>query len=532
MKKVKLFVCSMMIIIMSLAMMACQNSSAATSEVKDSLTLPRSKDVGDINGHLYAGDMSAQGMVFDGLVDNTEDGISPALAESWDISDDGTVYTFHLRKNVSFTDGTPFNAEAVKLNFEAVQRNPERHSWIALSQKLKSVDVVDDHTVKLVLSEAYYPTLTELGLTRPYCIMSPATFINGETKDGVSFFVGTGAYKLTESVVNEFSKFESNVNYWGGAPKIKNVTFKVLPTGQTSQLALQNGEIDFLFSSYGDAMLDTETLKSLEGNKDYQVIYSDPCATRFLMVNASKPEAIIADKNIKEAVWYGINKEELCTEILSGLETPAESLFPTTTPYCDVKLQERKYDTSKAKKLIEASGWKMENGAEYYTKNGETLSIRLEYRTDVAGVKGMCEYIQSNLKDIGIGLELIGEEKSAYYDRRKTGDYDLLIDATWGVPYDPQSTMTAFSSSGSYLTATQNLENSQEMFEWISQALVSTDEVKRQELYTKVLNKIQDDACFIPLTNTQITVVAPTNLKNITFNQSQYEIPFEKMYFE
>lgn len=132
--------------------------------------------------------MLAQALVYEPLVMNTSDGTKPWLAESWDVSDDGTVYTFHLRNDVAFTDGEPFNAEAVKANIDAVQRNRERHAWIVLSNKIVSCDVVDEYTVNLVLSEAYYPTLTELGLTRPYRMMSPKSFIDGETKDGVAYF--------------------------------------------------------------------------------------------------------------------------------------------------------------------------------------------------------------------------------------------------------------------------------------------------------------------------------------------------------
>lgn len=531
MKRIRILIGCVLLMAMCMSLGACSSQdSGKTGEVKTTLTTARSKDIGDINGHLYAGDMAAQAMIFDTLVDNTADGPKPALAESWDISKDGSLYTFHLRKGVNFTDGQPFNAEAVKANIDAVQRNPAKHSWISLSKKIKSVDVVDDNTVNIVLSEPYYPILTELGLLRPYCMMSPATFINGETKDGVSSFVGTGPYKLTDHVQNQYATFISNDDYWGGAPKIKTVTFKVLPAGQTAQLALQNGEIDFLFCNYSDALLDVDTVQSLESDKNYQVVYSDPSATRFLMANASKPEKAIADKNVKQAIWYGINRDELCTEILSGSESPAQTLFPETTPYSDVKLKESQFNVASAKKLLETSGWKMENGAEYYTKNGEPLTLSLYYRSDVAGAKGICEYIQSNMKDIGIQLNLVGEEKNSIMDRRTSGDYDLLIDATWGVPYDPQSTMSAFSSS--YLTATQNLENSQEMYDWIQQALVSTDETNRQKLYTQVLEKIQDDACFIPLTYTKSTIVAPANLKGISFNQSQYEIPFEKMSFK
>src|SRR5690606_15717450 len=112
-----------------------------------------------------------QGIVYESLVENTAEGIRPLLAESWDISEDGTVYTFQLRQDVTFHDGEPFNAEAVKLNIEAVQRNSAKHAWIKLSTKIVSVQAPNEHTVELELSEPYYPALLELSMTRPYVFL-------------------------------------------------------------------------------------------------------------------------------------------------------------------------------------------------------------------------------------------------------------------------------------------------------------------------------------------------------------------------
>lgn len=223
-------------------------TESVNSQVQTELIYASAKDINDMNPHLYTGSMPAQGMVYESLVENTPDGIKPLLAESWDISEDGKTYTFHLRQDVKFHDGEPFNAEAVKQNIDAVLANAEKHAWIKLSTKITSVKVIDEHTVELTLSEAYYPALVELSMTRPYVFISPKDFKDGGTKDGVSGFHGTGPYKLTAHKVEENATFEANEDYWGGAPAIKKITSKVLPAGETTFLALQKGEINFVFT--------------------------------------------------------------------------------------------------------------------------------------------------------------------------------------------------------------------------------------------------------------------------------------------
>jgi len=521
---------------MCLSLAACESkpdnaeTSASTAQAaasaKNALTIAVEKDIGDINVHLYAGSMVAQGMVFEGLVENTADGVKPCLAENWTISDDGTVYTFHLRKDIKFTDGEAFNAQAVKANIDAVQANKERHKWIVLSNKIKSCDVVDDYTVNLILTDPYYPTLTELGLTRPYRMMSPASFKDGGTAAGVSYIAGTGAYKLGDHVVDQYAVFNANEDYWGGAPKIKTVTLKVMPSGQTTLLAFKNGEINFLFGTYSSAMIDPDALLSLEKDSKYQVKYSDPCSTRFLITN-SRSDRLISDKNIKQAVWYAIDRDEMCKSVFSGLETPAQTVFDKTAPYCNVELVSREFSLKTAKSLIEQSGWTLDSGSGYYKKNGQTLTLEFVYNSSVAMNKTLGEYIQGSLKKAGIEVTLTPVDSTTVQQVRSAGSYDLYLDSSWGRPYDPQSSLTALFAQGSYLNAVSQLACYGDLDKWVNAALVSTDAKQRQDDYTNVLKTLQEECCFIPLSYSRISIVADADLKNLAFSQTQYEVPFK-----
>ncbi len=519
-----------MVLVLSVGLTGCKGSGEdadTKGEKKTELIMPVSRDIADINVHLYAGDMLAQSMVFESLVVTTDEGIKPALAESWDISSDGTEYTFHLRDGVKFSDGTPFDAEAVKLNIMAVQNNSERHSWLALNTKIKSCDVIDEHTVKLTLKEAYYPVLSELALTRPYRMISPKAFIDGQTKDGIKEPIGTGPYVLSEHVEGQYAVFTANEEYWGGAPEIKKVTFKVMPAGETPLLAMQNGEINFMFATNTAGMVNAETLKLLSEDERFQVAYSNANSTRFMLAN-SNPKKYISDVNIKKAVWQAINREEMCKVVFADLEVPAYTVHNPKVPYCNIDLEKREYDVEAAKKLIEKSGWTYDEGKGRYMKDGKVLTLEIVYNGSKEINKTLCEFIQANLKEVGIEAKPVTADDSSYMNLRKTGQYDLFLDTSWGMPYEPVSTLTAMYSPTSYLTVSEYLPNSKRDQKLIDDALTSTDEGKRQEYYKTILESIHEDCPFIPLSYSRSVIVAEKGLKNVGFRQIQYELPFEQ----
>lgn len=510
-----------------------EDADSTNNEKKTELVYTTAKDINDMNPHLYAGSMSAEGMVYESLVENTEDGIKPLLAESWEISNDGKVYTFHLRKDVTFHDGEPFNAEAVKKNIEAVQSNASKHSWVKLSTKIVSCNVLDEHTVELILSEPYYPTLVELSMTRPYVFISPKNFINGETKDGVSGYNGTGPYGLTEHKVDQYAIFEANENYWGGAPRVKKITAKVLPAGETTFLALQKGEVNFVFTDdRGANSLDVEAMNKLVESGDYQIVRSQPMNTKMIVANSSKSDNPVHETAVRQAIWYSIDKETISKQIFNGTEPVANTLFSSNVNYANVGLEKRSYDLEKAKKILEGAGWVLENGSEVRTKDGNKLAMKLYYDVNSSSQKAQVEFIQNTIKKIGIQLEIIGEESSSIANRRSTGDYDLLFNQTWGLAYDPQSTIAAFTSKSAYYHTTSGITKADELYKKIEEVMVSMDEETRKSLYADILTIVHDEALFIPITNGSVTIVAPKSLQGISFKQTQYELPFERMYFE
>ncbi|WP_088091090.1 nickel ABC transporter substrate-binding protein [Bacillus sp. OV166] len=510
-----------------------EDNDSTNDKKKTEIVYASAKDINDMNPHFYTGSMPAQGMVYESLVENTESGIKPLLAESWEISEDGKVYTFHLRKDVKFHDGEQFNAEAVKKNINAVQNNAEKHAWIKLSTKIVNCNVVDEYTVELVLSEPYYPTLVELSMTRPYVFISPKDFINGETKDGVNGFNGTGPYILTEHKTDEYATFEANENYWGGSPEIKKITSKVLPAGETTLLALQKGEVNFVFTDdRGADSIDIEAMNQLVDSGDYQLVRSEAMNTKMIVANGSKSDNPVSETAVREAIWYSIDRETITKDILNATETVANTLFSPNVNYADVNLKKRGFNLEKAKEILEEAGWKLEDGADIRTKDSKKLAIRLYYDSNSSSQKTQAEFIQASVKEIGIQLELIGEESTSIANRRSTGDYDLLFNQTWGLAYDPQSTIAAFTSEASYLHTTSGIAKADELYKKIEEVMVSTDEETRKSLYADILTIVHDEAVFIPISNGSVTVVATKDLKGISFKQTQFELPFERIHFE
>jgi len=502
-------------------------SEAGSSEAKEELVFVNYRDIRDLNPHLYAGEMYAQEMLYETLVNITADGYEGCLAESWDISDDGKTYTFHIRDGVKFSDGEVCDANAIKANFDAIIENKDRHTWLEMMNLLVGVSAPDDKTFVIELSEPYYPLLTELGVTRPFAMISPKAMKDGSTKDGVNAYIGTGPYVLTDFVTDEYAVFEANENYWGEQPKIKKITVKVIPDNQTRILALEKGEIDMIF---GKNMIDADAINQYTGNDKFTVSLSDPTSTRQIVLNTTRD--VLADKEVRQALQHATNKQAISDGIFYGLEQPADTLFAKTVPYCDIDLEPYAYDVELAQSMLDEAGWVV--GADKIReRDGQKLNIDLLYNSDSVTEKAIAEYLQSEYQKIGISLNIHGEEEQSYRDNMKAGNFDMVFNICWGTPYDPQSSLAAMRAPvyGDY-AAQLGLEDKADIDQAITDILVSTDETKRQELYTFVLTRLHEDAVYIPLTYECNKAIYRSDLQGFHFTQTQYEVPFADFYFE
>lgn len=506
---------------------AASEPAAAVNGSDQELVFVNYRDIRDLNPHLYAGEMYAQSILYDTLVSITEDGYEGCLAESWTISEDGKIYTFKIRDGVTFSDGTVCDANAILANFNAIIENKNRHTWLEMMNLLVGVSAPDDHTFVIELSEAYYPMLTELGCIRPFAMISPNCMTNGSTKDGVSGYIGTGPYVLTDFETDQYAVFERNENYWGEKPEIERITVKVIPDNQTRIMALESGEIDLIF---GKNMLDADAISQYVDSDKFEVALSNPTSTRHIVLNTTNE--ILSDTAVRQALQHATNRTAISEGIFYGLEQPADTLYAATVPYCDVELTPYEYSTETASSMLDEAGWIMGSSG-IREKGGKKLELDLLYNSDSVTEKTISEYLQSEYLKLGISLNIHGEEEQSYRDNMKAGNFDMVFNICWGMPYDPQSSLAAMRAPvyGDF-AAQQGLADKKEIDQAITDILTTTDEEERQELYRFVLTRLHEDAVYIPLTFECNKALYTKNLQGVHFGTDQYDVPFSDMYFE
>ncbi len=211
-------------------------------------------------------------MVFDPLVRYGEGGeIEPALAESWEISEDGKSYTFHLRKDVKFSDGTKFNADNVIFN---ASRWDEKQTF---SAKLLDVKKVDDYTVTFEFDQVAYPCLIEFTYPRPYRMLGE----NGVDEEGnFKEMIGTGQWMIESYKTNQEVVLVPNPNYYADAPKVDKVVLKLVDDGQARTMALQSGEVDICLAD-----LPTESWPVIEQDENLEEFEAHATQTYYLILN-------------------------------------------------------------------------------------------------------------------------------------------------------------------------------------------------------------------------------------------------------
>lgn len=492
----------------------------------DTLVMCYPGDIGILNPHNYDGKMFAQDFIYEGLTKFEDSQIKPSLAESWDISEDGKVYTFHLRKGVVYSDGTAFNASSAKKNFDAVLKHKADHSWLESLNQITDVTVIDENTLQITLENSYYPFLQEMTFVRPIRFCADATFPDsGDTAEGIKQPIGTGMWLLKEHKEGEYALFERNDNYWGEKPSFKYLKVEVITDPTTAVSALKTGEIDMIMD-IGD-LLTADSFNELK-NAGFQTYISDPQSTLALALNTKT--GFTSDLKVRQALEYATDKDTICATVYDGLRTPMDRLFSTKLPYCDTKLNTTyNYDLDKAKALLDEDGWKLEDGAKYRTKDGQTLSMSFYYISTDSISKTLGEVLQSMYANIGVEIKLVGEEDNSFYDRQQSGEFDIIVSETWGDQYDPYSMVASYREpSHADYRAQEGLSNKAYLDEMITKLLVETDDSKRQEMYAEIFNILQDNAVYIPVCGATTLCVTAQDITGVEFNTRSF-IPTQSL---
>ena len=459
---------------------------------------------GGLDAQSYDAPMPLFSLVYDALVEYGEYGeIMPGLAESWDISSDGTVYTFYLRQGVKFSDGTPFNADAVKFSMERMQyRCPM--GWASM-EDFTRIEVVDPYTVKIYYDEPYYPILQELTLCRPQRILSPSAVEPYGDPEGMFIKpVGTGPFKFREYVKDQKYVLVRNGNYWGKKAGLAQIILKSIPDGATRLMALRAGEVDFLGPGFCE--VPPGAVADLIRNPDIQVLTKEGETVVYIIPNYAREP--YNDVRVRQAINYAMDKEAISSALFAGLYRETKGAFATTTPYYRESYEKGiikgyPYDPEKAKELLAEAGWKDTDGDGIVDKGGKPFEAELV----ISAVTGyimvndmpLAEVIQAYLKDVGIKVNIECMERGAWWDSvTKTYEYDMYIYGPWGAIYDPPATLMGYWYTGGRLRYTDP-----EFDELMDKVLVTTDENERQEIYDEIFKYIDEKALVAPLVQTE-----------------------------
>lgn len=488
-----------------------------TEDVEQTLVLASGRDLGSINPHDYNSSMVILDLVYEPLVRYGPDGsIQPALAESWEISNDGLTWTFHLRPDVTFHDGTPVDAEAVKWNLER-WIGQEDHNWLPTSDRVVGIDTPDQATVVLTLDEPYYASIQDLTLVRPVRFLSPkAVDQEGEFTQPI----GTGPWKI-DSLDDQGAVLVVNEDYWGDKPALDKIVVEVIPDPQTRVAALLSGEVHVIGGEYLGG-ISLESLPAIERYPDVEIL-TGPALTTFYI--ASKfTESPYDDVRVRQALNHAIDRKGIAEAIFHQMAEPAEGLLPASIPYVTrTGTGAYEYDPEKAVKLLAEAGW-TENDDGMLEKDGQLLKMDLVVdRSRLPQTESMAEVIQTEFKDIGIDLELRACDYAGWLEAATDGDYGLIMSFSWGPPYDPHTVLSgAFRSRDDFVSKYSDPELDQ----LLDSVLTCTDETERQELYDQIWQLLDDEAATVPLVYPQRVYAYRNEVDGFKLGGTEYDIAY------
>ena len=458
-----------------------------------------------------------QRAVLDSLVFQEDDGtFSPWLAKEWEVSPDTTEYTFTLRDDVTFTDGEPFDAEAVKANFDRIV-DPETASAQAASMLgadfYAGTEVIDEHTVKVSFSQPYAPFLQaastpQLGFYSPAVLEKSADQLKA---GGPGITVGTGAVELTEYTPDQESVSPRNDDYaWGPhdekAPKFETLRVEIQPEASVRAGVVESGEADLasnippnLAKDLGDGI----TVDSVEY----------PGLPYSLYLN--EKYGVFADEKVRQAFARGIDIDPAVKEIFFDQFPRAWSILGSTTPGYDASLEDSwPFDQDAANALLDEAGWTERNADGIRTKDGQPLSVRWIAYTPVPDDRAaLANAIQSDLKEIGFDVKREVLEPGAYNEQYGPKTFDLT---DWGFSgVDPDLLRSHLHTDG-FQNAAQ--VSDPEIDSLLEEAVASSDQDARNAIYTQLQEWNAEYTAIVPLYSPSAITAVGERVKGLDYD--------------
>ncbi|HXA94105.1 MAG TPA: ABC transporter substrate-binding protein [Candidatus Dormibacteraeota bacterium] len=413
--------------------------------------------------------------------------IVPGLAESWTISKDGLSYTFKLRKGISFHDGTPFNAAAVKFSIER-QINPE-HPANKLGKypfaayffgNVKAVEVMDDSTVRFILKEPRASFLAILTAGAASIVSPTAAMKLGQ--DYAASPVGTGPFKFATWDHGQRVVLDKNPGYWRFPVKVDHVIFRPITEDQARLTELLTGALDLIVGTPPDFVdqLENNPKVTLQRQVGAHVWYLG-------FNNAKKP---FDDKRVRQALNYAVNKDAIVRDVLKGTGAVSKGPVLPGTWGDDAGLKAFPYDPARARKLLAEAG----------LPNGFSTTLWVpESGSGMQSPVAMSTIIQSNLKAVGVTVNLQTMEWGTYLAKLRTKEQEMFALSWMAGSEDPDLVLYPLLHSSQWTPVGPNraMYKNPRFDDVLTQARLTTDQAKRAELYREAQRLLQDDPPWI-----------------------------------
>ena len=424
--------------------------------------------------------------------------VEAGLAKEWEVSEDGLTYTFKLQEGVKFHDGTDFNAEAVKQNFERWSAGAKDtfyyyNSMFRAEDKdlITSIETPDASTVVITLSRPQAPFLKNIAMAA-FGIASPAAFDTLEDAP-----VGTGPFKFVEWKRNDSITLEKNADYWQeGLPKLDTLIFRSIPDNSARLNELISGSIDLADG------INPSDAATVSGNTDLQLIERPSMNIGYLGLTATRKP--FDDVKVRQAVNYAIDKQAIVDAFFEGYANVAKNPMPPSVSGYNDAIEGYAFDPEKAKALLAESNY-----------NGEELElwampVPRPYMPD--GQK-VAEAIQKNLEDVGIKTKIVSYEWATYLDKASKGEADMFLLGWTGDNGDADNFLYALLDEDNIGSNNYSFYVNDEVHDLLIAAQSEVDEEKRNELYKQAQVIIHEDAPWVNLAHSTPLLAAKASVQ-------------------
>ncbi|MED1793040.1 glutathione ABC transporter substrate-binding protein [Brevibacillus nitrificans] len=480
-----------------------QAGSEASASAQKTLIIARQSDANNLDPHFISAINAASVVhhkVYEGLIQRDESmEFKPMLATEWKQVDDVT-WEFKLRQDVKFHDGTPFNAEAVKATIARVLDEKVGSPRATQFKMIKEVKAIDDYTVQFKLEYPYSPLLSILA-NHEGSILSPKA-IEQYGKDLSKHPVGTGPFVFESWTPGQEIVLAKNENYWGVKVKVDKAVFKVVPEDTTRIAMVETGE-----AHIAEPLPVTE-IDRVKNSPQLDLYRSEGLGTEFVGFNTKKKP--FDDVRVRQAINYAIETDAIIQGVYNRVGTRANSaMSPKVLGYSD-NVQGYTFDPNKAKTLLKEAGY----------PNGFKTTIWTGDRKERINA---AEVIQSQLKGIGIEVEVKVLEYGAYLDAEDNGETDMFISGWGNATGDGDyNQYNLFHSSSLGKGGNTTFYVNKEVDQLIEEGRREQDPQKRRDIYARALQIESSEAPMVPIRNLENVAALGKNIKGFWISPSGY----------